>query len=151
MNGRPPHPGRLLGIDLGARRIGIAITDPTRTIASPLTTLARRTGKRPPWQDLERLVHEKEVVEIVVGLPLALEGTETAWTEEVRDFATRLGERTGLPVHLIDERMTSIEAEGSIRGLGLRKSRREDKALIDSTAAAIILRNYLDRLDPKHE
>ena len=143
--------GRLLGIDLGTRRIGIAITDPTRTIASPLTTLTRRIGKRPPWADLERLVHENDVVGLVVGLPLALQGTETPWTAEVREFATRLGERTALPVHLVDERMTSVEAEASIRGMGLRKSRREDKALIDATAAAIILRNYLDKQDQETE
>src|SRR5690606_2724307 len=128
VSGSSAAPGRILGIDLGARRIGVAITDPTRTIASPLTTLTRRTGKRPPWKDLERLVHENEVVGIVVGLPLALAGTETEWTTEVRDFAERLAERTRLPVHLMDERMTSIEAEGAIRSLGLRKSRREDKA-----------------------
>lgn len=144
-------PGRLLGVDLGERRIGIALTDPTRTIASPLTTLTRRTGKRPPWQELERLVRENEVVGIVVGLPLALNGTETDWTAEVRDFAARLGERAGLPVYLVDERMTSIEAEGAIRGMGLRKSRRENKGLVDATAAAIILRSFLDRPDQDSE
>ena len=96
-------------------------------------------------------MHENEVVGIVVGLPLALAGTETEWTTEVRDFAERLAARTRLPVHLMDERMTSIEAEGAIRGLGLRKSRREDKARIDATAAAIILRNYLDWLDQDPE
>lgn len=144
-------PGRILGIDLGARRIGVAVTDPTRTIASPLTTLTRRLGKRPPWKELERLVHENEVVGVVVGLPLALDGTETPWTTEVREFAERLKARTQLPVYLVDERMTSIEAEGAIRGLGLRKSRRENKALIDATAAAIILRSFLDRPDQDPE
>lgn len=151
MSGGTAIPGRLLGVDLGERRIGIALTDPTRTIASPLTTLTRRTGKRPPWQELERLARENEVVGIVVGLPLALNGTETDWTAEVRDFAARLGERTRLPVFLVDERMTSIEAEGAIRGMGLRKSRRENKALVDATAAAIILRSFLDRPDQDSE
>lgn len=151
MSGGRAMPGRLLGVDLGERRIGIALTDPTRTIASPLTTLTRRTGKRPPWQELERLVRENEVVGIVVGLPLALNGTETDWTAEVRDFAARLGERAGLPVYLVDERMTSIEAEGAIRGMGLRKSRRENKGLVDATAAAIILRSFLDRPDQDSE
>ena len=140
------QPGRLMGIDLGARRIGVALTDPTRTIASPLTTLTRRIGKRPPWQDLERLVHEHEVTGFVVGLPLALAGEETAWTLEVREFGEQLARRSELPVHFTDERMTSIEAEGTIRVLGLPKSKREEKSRIDSTAAALILRNYLQHL-----
>ena len=138
--------GRLLGVDLGARRIGIALTDPTRMIASPLTTLTRRIGKRPPWAELERLVHEHEVTGIVVGLPLALAGNETEWTAEVREFGSMLGERTGLPIYFADERMTSIEAEDAIRSLGLRKSKREEKSRIDATAAALILRNYLQRV-----
>lgn len=138
--------GRMMGVDLGARRIGIALTDPTRTIASPLTTLQRRTGKRPPWTELERLVHEHEVTGFVVGLPLALAGDETDWTREVREFGRQLGERTGLPVHFADERMTSIEAEEAIRSMGLSKSKREEKSRIDATAAALILRNYLQRV-----
>lgn len=135
-----------MGVDLGARRIGIALTDPTRTIASPLTTLNRRIGKRPPWVELERLVHEHEVTGFVVGLPLALAGDETAWTLEVRDFGRQLGERTSLPVYFADERMTSVEAEEAIRSMGLSKSKREEKSRIDATAAALILRNYLQRV-----
>jgi len=138
--------GRLMGVDLGARRIGIALTDSTRTIASPLTTLTRRVGKRPPWPELERLVHEHDVTGFVVGLPLALAGGETAWTREVRDFGEQLARRTSLPVHFSDERMTSVEAEEAIRSMGLSKSKREEKSRIDATAAALILRNYLQRV-----
>lgn len=134
---------RVLGVDYGERRIGLALSDPTRTIASPYGTLVRRPGKRPPWADLERLVQDQEVAEIVVGLPLALSGDETDWTAEVRDFAERLRERTGLPVSFIDERLSSVQAERAVRGMGLKRSQREEKARVDAAAAAIILRSYL--------
>jgi putative Holliday junction resolvase len=132
-------------VDYGARRIGLALTDPTETIAAPLTTLVRRTGKRPPWAELERLVQTHGVARIVVGLPLNLAGGENDWTVEVRAFADKLAERTGLPVELEDERLSSVEAERTVRGMGLRKNQREEKGRIDSTAAAMILRSYLDR------
>lgn len=137
---------RVLGIDLGERRIGLALSDPSGTIASPLTTLVRRPGKRPPWAELERLVREHGVEAIVVGLPLNLAGDDTPWTREVRSFAESLESRTGVPVTLIDERMTSVLAERYVRTSGLRRSRREEKHRIDETAAAIILAGYLNRL-----
>ena len=112
-------------------------------IASPLGTLSRRLGKRPPWAEIERVVREKEVGEIVVGLPLDLSGEENAWTQEVREFGAALAKRSGLPVAFYDERLTSVAAERAIRESGLRKSQREEKERIDAAAAAIILRNYL--------
>lgn len=136
---------RVLGIDYGERRIGLALSDPMRTIATPFRTLTRRSGKRPPWPEMVRLVQENEVEEIVVGLPLDLKGDENAWTAEVRDFAAQAGRRTQLPVHLLDERLTSVRAERVVRGSGLRKSQREEKARVDATAAAIILQIYLDQ------
>lgn len=136
---------RILAIDYGAKRIGVALSDPGRIIASPLTTLTRRTGKRPPWPELERLVREHEVTELVVGLPLDLEGNESSWTAEVREFAERIRTKTSLPVHLLDERMTSVRAERLVRGSGLPRGKREEKGRVDATAAAIILQNYLDR------
>ncbi|HUE96860.1 MAG TPA: Holliday junction resolvase RuvX [Longimicrobiaceae bacterium] len=135
---------RVLGIDYGERRIGLALSDPTGTIASPLVTLTRRPGKRPPWSELERLVRESEVEEVVVGLPLALSGEEGPWAAEVREFAEKVATRTGLPVRLLDERMTSVRAERLVRTSGLPKGKREEKARVDATAAAIILQNHLD-------
>lgn len=132
-----------MGVDYGERRIGVALSDPTRTIASPLTTLTRRAGKRPPWRELERLVQEHGVAEIVVGLPLALSGNDTAWTNEVRAFAAKLGERCARPVHMIDERMSSVQAERAVRGSGLKRGQREEKERVDTAAAAIILREFL--------
>jgi len=137
--------GRILGVDYGERRIGVAVSDPTGTIASPVGALTRRAGKRPPWAELERLVREHEIEEIVVGLPLNLAGDEGDWCREVRAFGERLAARTGLVVHWIDERMSSVEAERAVRSSGLRRGQREEKERVDAAAAAIILRSYLER------
>ena len=88
--------GAVLAIDPGQRRFGVALSDPTRTLASPLTTLVRRRGKRPPWKALEPLIREHEVQLIVVGLPSEDEGADPDWLEEVRRFAADLEQRTGL-------------------------------------------------------
>lgn len=138
---------RILAIDYGARRIGLALSDPTGTLASPLETLSRRAGKRPPWAELERVVRDGEVERIVVGLPLDLEGNEPEWAAEVREFGERLGTRTGLPVEFLDERMTSVRAERLVRSSGLPRGKREEKERVDAAAAALILQNYLDSKD----
>jgi len=80
----------------------------------------------------------------VVGLPLDPDGGENSWTDEVRDFGRRLGDRSGLPVHYVDEEYSSAEAEARIRSIGLPRKRKEDKARIDAAAAAIILQDWLD-------
>lgn len=136
---------RVLAIDYGERRFGLALSDPLGMIANPLPTLTRRRGKRPPFPDIERTIQEADVREIVVGLPLTSEGDDDDWTREVREFAARLGQRTGLPVHLVDERMTSARAERAVRSLGLKRSEREQKGRIDAAAATLILQAFLDR------
>jgi putative holliday junction resolvase len=135
--------GRILAVDFGRRRIGLALSDPTRTIASPLVTLSRREGKRPPWPALRQLIAEHEVTETVVGLPLDLAGEEGEWAAEVRAFGGELARRTGLPVHWIDERMTSVIAERAVRGMGLKRSQREEKGRVDAAAAAVLLQQFL--------
>jgi putative pre-16S rRNA nuclease len=132
-----------MAFDYGERRIGVAVSDPTRTIASPVTTLQRRPGKRPPWPEIARLVEESEADELVVGLPLDLSGDETGWTAEVRRFGDDLARRTGRPVHWMDERMTSVRAERAVRGIGLKKGAREEKERVDAAAAALILEGWL--------
>ena len=82
---------RLAALDYGTRRIGIALSDPTGTIAYPLTTVSRRKGKRPPWPEITRLLAEHAVSGVVVGLPLDLAGEEGEWAAEVRDFADQRG------------------------------------------------------------
>ena len=134
---------RVLAFDYGDRRIGVAVSDPTRTIASPLPTLVRRAGKRPPWAEISRIVEEQEPAALVVGLPLGLDGEENTWTAEVRAFGDQLSRRTGLPVHWIDERLTSVQAERTVRSLGLRRSEREQKGRVDAAAAALILQQFL--------
>jgi putative holliday junction resolvase len=137
------HMSRVLAIDFGERRIGFAVSDPTRTIASPLTTLTRRPGKRPPWPEIQRIVEEQEVAEVVIGLPLDLAGEERDWSREVRAFGADLTRRTGLPVHWVDERMTSVMAERAVRDIGLKRSQLHRKDRIDAAAASIILQAYL--------
>ena len=135
---------RVLALDYGRKRIGVAISDPTRTIATPHSTLTRREGKRPPWAELRKIVEEREVVEFVVGLPLSLEGEEGEWAAEVRAFGAEVERRFSLPVHWVDERLSSVRAERAVRGMGLKRSAREEKERVDSAAAAIILQTYLD-------
>jgi len=139
--------GRILGVDYGERRIGLALSDPTGILAHPLPTLQRRRGKRPPVAALARLAEENEVTAIVLGLPLTPAGDESDWTREVRSFGDALGERTGLSVAFMDERMTSLQAERAVRSMGLPKQRREEKGRVDAAAAVLILQAYLDSID----
>lgn len=137
-------PSRAMGIDYGTRRIGIALSDPTGTLATPLTTLARRAGKRAPIARILELAAKHDVGRFVVGLPLHPQGGENTWTAETREFGRRLRNRSGLPVHFIDESYSSAEAEARIRFIGLKRAQREEKARIDAGAAAIILQDWLD-------
>ena len=137
---------RYLGVDYGERRIGVALSDPSATIAQPLPTLPRRKGKRPPVAKLIAIIAEHDVAGIVVGLPLSLDGEENEWTREVRAFGEKLGTRVDRPVAFIDERMTSVSAERAVRSIGLPRRERERKERIDAAAAVLILQSYLDRL-----
>jgi putative Holliday junction resolvase len=135
---------RVLGIDLGERRVGVAVSDPTGSIAQPLPTLQKRAGNRMPLATLKKLAEQYEVQEIVMGLPLAPSGDDTEWTRTVREAASKLEERSGVPVHLVDERYTSKAAERAVRGLGLPKKKREEKGRVDAAAAVLILQSWLD-------
>ncbi len=135
---------RVLGIDYGERRTGVAISDPTGTFAMPLTTLIRRRGKRPPLGALRTLARDHGATALVVGLPLAADGTETEWCAEVRRFGDRLGSGLALRVYYVDERMTSARAERVVRSLALPRRKREQKERVDAAAAALILQRWLD-------
>lgn len=135
---------RVLGVDYGARRVGLAVSDPTGTLASPVGTVQRRAGKRPPVHALAQIAEEYGVERIVLGLPLTLEGEEDAWCREVRDFGTALAHRTGVAVAYVDERFTSRQAERRIRTSGLPRSRRQEKGRVDAGAATVILQAFLD-------
>lgn len=135
---------RFLGLDYGERRVGVAVSDPTGTIAHPLPTLQRRRGKRPPVAAVAGLAEEHAATGVVLGLPLTPGGEESDWTREVRAFGDAVSQRTGLPVTYVDERMTSLRAERAVRALGLSKHRREEKGRVDAAAAVLILQAYLD-------
>ena len=136
---------RVLGIDFGESRIGLALSDPTGTLATPLETVRRRAGKRPPLHRLEEIGRAHEVRRLVVGLPLDLAGNETPWCGEVRAMGDDLAARMRVPVDYVDERFTSARAERAVRSIGLPKGRREEKGRIDAAAAALILQSWLDR------
>lgn len=140
----PPFPRRILALDYGTRRVGLALSDPTGTLAAPLTTLTRRVGKRAPIAGILRLASDHAAEAFVVGLPLDGDGGENEWSTEVRTFGRQLEVRSGLPVHFVDERYSSVEAEARIRSIGLGRRAKEDKARIDAGAAAIFLQDWLD-------
>jgi len=138
-------PMRVLGVDFGRKRIGLAVSDPTGTIATPLETLTRRAGKRIPYVRIEEIARTSGVGHVVVGLPLGLDGEENEWCVEVRAFGETLARRLEVEVSFVDERMTSVRAERAVRSVGLRKQERERKERVDQAAAQLILQAWLDR------
>ena len=133
--------GRVLGIDYGDSRIGLAMSDPLKIIASPFKTI-RNEGNEKCLQVFQSLIKEKDVEAIVVGLPMGLKGQETAQTKKVREFANLLY-ALKLPIHLEDERLSSVSAEKSMIQQNIKTG--HNKGLIDQRAAAIILQQFLDK------
>jgi putative Holliday junction resolvase len=131
---------RTLGIDFGLKRVGLAITDPEGMMAFPRPAIIRTT-KDKFFEELLTLIQAEAVEQIVVGLPLALDGSDTETTRQARNFAQRLARRTPLPIELMDERLTSAEAEARLKEAGLCGKKR--KARLDSQAAVIILETWL--------
>ena len=135
--------GRVLAIDWGERRIGLALSDETQTLAQPLTTLTRRAGKRFPMAQLLELVKKHNVVGIIVGLPLDESGAEGDAAHSARALADDIKRRVGeLEVTMWDERMTTARVLAAIREMGGKtRDRKED---VDAMAAALLLQHYLD-------
>jgi len=141
---RTRHPELVLGFDFGTRRIGVAAGDSLTGSARAVATLSRRAG--PPWREIERLVRDIGPDRIVVGLPYNMDGSESALTARARAFARQLASRLHLPVALVDERLSSREAETELRqarqaGVRRRRIRRED---VDGAAACVIVRRWFD-------
>lgn len=132
---------RLLGVDYGKVRVGLAVSDPERRIASPLTTCERKDNDRDAryFQDL---VRDEEIALLVVGLPMHTDGREGMLAEEARKYGEWLHEITGLPVTFWDERFTSHEAEEHLRTAGLTRAKRKERR--DRLAAQIILQGFID-------
>ena len=133
--------GRVLAVDYGERRVGLAVSDPTRTIASPAGFIQRRIGKRPPIAELVRRAEALEARAFVLGLPLDDQGDETPRSAEVRAVAAELEKRTGLPTRLVDERYTTAAALRTIREMG--GSTRGRKGDVDAMAATLLLQHAL--------
>lgn len=140
-------PGRVAGIDFGTVRIGIAISDPKRTIASPYENYTRR-GAGEDARRFKRLVAEEGVTLFVVGLPVHLDGRESGKSEQARRFGQWLADVTGVPVEFFDERFTSSQAEHLLLGAQLTKKRRRKR--MDMLAAQIMLRGYLESRGKGH-
>ena len=139
---RIPSTGRILALDWGELRIGVALSDETQLLSSPLSTLVRRQGKRFPMPTFLALVEAHHPVGIVVGLPLALDGGENEHSLAARELGAQVATRSGLPVELWDERMSTVVALRSIREQeGSTRGRRED---VDSLAASVVLQHFLD-------
>ncbi len=139
MSAKPP--GRLIALDVGTKTIGLAVCDPLRMLARPLTTLARK-GVKKDVAALLPIVAEQGIVGLVVGLPLALDGAETRSTRLARQVGDALAEATCLPLAYHDERFSSVEAERRL--LAQDMSRKKRKQRIDQAAAAVILQDFLD-------
>lgn len=131
---------RILALDIGDRRIGIAVSDPTRTIASPVEVL-NRVGWGPDVRHIAGLCARYETTEVLSGLPLNMDGTEGFQAQKVREFCSQL-EKAGLKVYYQDERLTTVTAEAAL--LEDNMSRLDRKSHVDKVAAAVILRQWLD-------
>jgi putative Holliday junction resolvase len=138
---------RVLGVDLGSRRIGLAVSDAEGSFAFPLDAIESR-GLARDVEVLRVLIAEREVEQVVVGLPLHMSGRAGPEAESARRFATALGGSAGVPVDLLDERWTTAEAERALQtgpgGRGRRRAARKSGER-DSMAASILLRTWLDR------
>lgn len=134
---------RIIAIDLGDKRIGIALSDPTWMVASGHSVI-KRSSRKSDFAKIEHVAREQKVVRIVVGLPTlpsGEEGTRAAWA---RDYAADLSGSTGIEVELWDESLTTVDAEESLRNQGIRKEKYRDR--LDAVAAAFILQSYLEHL-----
>jgi putative holliday junction resolvase len=149
----PPRPsaprrsGRVLGVDVGTVRVGLALSDPTGTLASPLETLRRARSK----SDIDRLaalVVEHEVTEVVVGEPVHLSGASGASAQDASDYAQEIADRIpDVPVILIDERLSTVTAASHLREGGIDS--RKQRPVIDQAAAVVILQQFLDSRRPR--
>ncbi len=133
------RPGVRLGVDVGTARIGVARSDPHGMLATPVETVPRGDG------DVARILEiarDVDAIELLVGLPLALSGRETASTGDARGFAERLAAAASVPVRLVDERLSTVSANSALRASG--RTARNSRSVVDQVAAVIILQHALD-------
>lgn len=133
---------RFLGLDVGSKRIGVAVSDELGLTAQPVMTLETRRNRRDDLRSIARLARKYEVAGIVVGRPLHLSGETSPRATKTERFAAELGELSGLPIHLWDERLTTHEAHQLLYEAGHK--RQEHKDVVDQVAATLILQSFLD-------
>ncbi len=133
--------GRVLALDLGEKRIGVAVSDATRTIARALTVLKRKS-RQEDYSAIVRLVAEQQANLLIVGLPIPLSGIEGEKVAWVRDYAAGLEQNLAIPLLFWDEALTTVQAYDSMRQRGRRMKQAKER--IDAVAAAFILQSYLD-------
>jgi putative Holliday junction resolvase len=134
---------RILALDLGSKRIGVAVSDLTGTVASPSTVLQRSKSRRHDHQRIAELIRHEEVELVVVGLPLSLSGEEGPAARAARREADAIATLVDVPIETFDERLTTVTAERALTEAGVRGPSR--RAVVDKVAAAVILQAYLDR------
>ena len=133
-----------MAIDLGEKRIGIALSDPTRMLASAHSVI-KRSSRKADFAQYQQIIAANDVTMIVMGLPLTLDGGDSATTRWVRDYAAQLASEITVPLKLWDETYTTKQAHASMQARGMH-DRRKRRDRVDAVAAAFILQNYLDRL-----
>ena len=132
---------RVLALDVGDRRIGLAVSDPTGLLASPIGAVDRGPTD---VDDILRTAIDNDAAEIIVGLPLTLSGESREQAGKVRRFIRDLRAKTDLPVNAIDERLSTVQAQRLLRDSGSGRRRNRDRGRVDAAAAAVILQGYLD-------
>ena len=133
---------RYLALDVGSKRIGVAVSDELGLTAQPVLTLERRRNQREDLRSIARLCRRFSVAGIVVGNPLKMTGEISGQAAKVRAFAAELGELAGLPIHLWDERLTTHEAHQLLYESG--RARQDHRSVVDQVAATLILQSFLD-------
>ena len=140
---------RIIGLDYGTKTVGVALSDEAQIIAQPYLTIERKHANklRQTYARIEEIIEEQDVQKIILGLPKNMNNTEGERAACTREFMEGLTRRTGLPVVLVDERLTTVEADRILEETGIAKSSRKEH--IDKMAAAIILQSYLDEANNK--
>ncbi len=135
------YPGRILGIDYGTKRIGVAMSDPTRLIAQGITTLDNNIKT---VEKLLEIVKREEVVRIIVGMPYTADGGKGKKALEVEEFIQQLKQHTMIEIDTWDESYSSVNAHQAFIDIGMKKKKRQQKARVDEMAARLMLQEYLD-------
>jgi putative Holliday junction resolvase len=134
---------RVLGLDLGSKRIGVAVSDSSETIASPVTVIRRAARRKDDHANIRRIADEEEAELIVVGLPITMAGEIGPAARAVTEESEAIAAATGRPIELFDERMTTVTADRVLKEASLSATARRE--FVDKVAAAVMLQNWLDR------